>query len=75
MRNLLEDGFEVGVYGLDHDSRDFESLRTFCERLPPTQISRDGGMPLDARLSEHKAAERRELGPTELPLGVLLCRR
>ena len=32
--DLLDQGFEVGVHGLDHDGRDFESWRTFSERLP-----------------------------------------
>jgi hypothetical protein len=31
---LWNDGFEVGVHGLRHDGRDFESYETFRERLP-----------------------------------------
>ncbi len=31
---LLADGFEVGVHGLHHDGRDFESLATLQQRLP-----------------------------------------
>jgi hypothetical protein len=34
VNDLIDDGFEVGVHGLDHDGRDFESWRTFSERLP-----------------------------------------
>jgi hypothetical protein len=30
-------GFEVGVHGLYHDGRDFESYETFSERLPEMQ--------------------------------------
>jgi hypothetical protein len=34
VEDLLDQGFEVGVHGLDHDGRDFESWHTFSERLP-----------------------------------------
>ena len=34
VERLRADGCEVGVHGLRHDGRDFESLRTFERRLP-----------------------------------------
>ena len=34
VRDLEEDGFEVGVHGLYHDGRDLESLATLTDRLP-----------------------------------------
>ena len=34
LNGLREAGFEIGVHGLKHDGRDFESLRTFKRRLP-----------------------------------------
>ena len=34
LRELVEAGFEVGVHGLKHDGRDFESLATLQRRLP-----------------------------------------
>ncbi len=34
VRELTEEGFEVGVHGLYHDGRDFDSLRTLTDRLP-----------------------------------------
>jgi peptidoglycan/xylan/chitin deacetylase (PgdA/CDA1 family) len=34
VRDLLERGFEVGIHGLYHDGREFESLRTLKERIP-----------------------------------------
>jgi len=34
---LLGEGFEVGVHGLYHDGRDFESLATLTRRLPAMQ--------------------------------------
>ena len=32
--SLLRDGFEIGVHGLHHDGRDFESLATLTQRMP-----------------------------------------
>jgi peptidoglycan/xylan/chitin deacetylase (PgdA/CDA1 family) len=34
LRDLEEEGFEIGVHGLKHDGRDLESLQTLEERLP-----------------------------------------
>ena len=34
VRKLIEGGFEVGVHGMHHDGRDFESAATWRERLP-----------------------------------------
>jgi hypothetical protein len=34
VHDLLESGFEVGVHGLYHDGREFESLHTLNERIP-----------------------------------------
>jgi hypothetical protein len=34
LRDLDEDGFEIGVHGLKHDGRDLESLSTLEQRLP-----------------------------------------
>ena len=34
LNGLREAGCEIGVHGLKHDGRDFESLRTFKRRLP-----------------------------------------
>jgi peptidoglycan/xylan/chitin deacetylase (PgdA/CDA1 family) len=34
LRDLAEDGFEIGVHGLYHDGRDLESLATLLARLP-----------------------------------------
>jgi hypothetical protein len=34
VRELVADGFEVGVHGLHHDGRDLESVATLLERLP-----------------------------------------
>ena len=33
VRQLVDDGFEVGVHGMHHDGRDFESFTTWQERL------------------------------------------
>ena len=34
VRELVADGFEIGVHGLHHDGRDLESVATLLERLP-----------------------------------------
>jgi peptidoglycan/xylan/chitin deacetylase (PgdA/CDA1 family) len=34
VRDLQEDGFEIGVHGLEHDGRDLRSLSLLSERLP-----------------------------------------
>jgi len=34
VRTLVDDGFEVGVHGMHHDGRDFESRAIWQERLP-----------------------------------------
>lgn len=34
VQDLVESGFEVGLHGLYHDGREFESLPTLAERIP-----------------------------------------
>ena len=34
VRELLDEGFEVGIHGLDHDGRDLKSLEILSSRLP-----------------------------------------
>jgi hypothetical protein len=38
VRELLDDGFEVGVHGLYHDGRDLQSLALLNQRLPGIRV-------------------------------------